>query len=59
MSRCTRAERENSYTANPSWPVEICYTIDVMLNLQMGVGEGGRTSAVPGLRPSSMSLNIL
>jgi len=40
MSRCTRAEREHSQAANPSWPTEIFHTIDTKLSIQMGIGWG-------------------
>jgi len=40
MSRYTRAGREHSQTVSPSWPVEMFYTIDVMLHIKMGVGWG-------------------
>jgi len=33
MSRCAGAGREHSQADNPSWPVEIFHTIDVMLSL--------------------------
>jgi len=33
MSRCAGAGREHSQAASPSWPVEICHTINVMLSL--------------------------
>ena len=44
ISRSAGAGREHSQTDSPSWPVEIVYTIDVMLNLWIGVGrEAGRS----------------
>jgi len=39
MSSCTRAEREHSQAANASWLMEIFHTIDVMLSIQMTVGQ--------------------
>jgi len=33
MSRCTRAERDYSQAASPSWSMEIFHTIDITLSL--------------------------
>jgi len=41
-SRCAGAGREHSQAASPSWPVEIFHTMDIMLSLSMGVGQGDR-----------------
>jgi len=40
FGRCTRAGREHSQAANPSWPTEIFHTIDILLGIKMGVGWG-------------------
>jgi len=40
MSRCAEAGRGHSQTANPSWPMEIFHTIDMLRSLLMGVGQG-------------------
>jgi len=43
MGRCAGAGREHSQAASPSWLMEIFYTIEVTLSLQMGVDQGAGT----------------
>ena len=42
MSRSAGAGRQHSQAASPSWPMEIFYTIDVIISLWMEFGLGGR-----------------
>jgi len=42
MSRCAGARREHSLAVNPSCPMEILHSTDVMLSLLIGIGWGGR-----------------
>jgi len=47
MSKCTKAGREHSQAAGPSWPRAIFHTIDARLNTEMEVGRGHRDLCVP------------
>jgi len=48
MSRCADAEREHGWTASPKWPMKIFHTIDIMLNLQMGLAGVRKLLALLG-----------
>jgi len=43
MSRCTGTGKEHSQAASPSWPMEIFYTIDILLNTYTRGGWGAGT----------------
>ena len=40
MSGCAGAGRGHGQAASPRWPLEIFHTIDIMLSLWTGVGQG-------------------
>jgi len=40
MSKCSGAGRKHSRTASPSWSMEIFHTLDLMLSLWRGDGQG-------------------
>jgi len=44
-SRCTGSGREQSQAANPSWPIDIFHTIDVMLYMYIWGLAGDQESA--------------
>jgi len=54
MSRCTKAGREHSQAASPSWPMEIFHTIDIRLSIHIGDDRGAGT-LFPGVWSFSVS----